>query len=630
MSEKELPADVLKALVENTKVIDSNTELLSSINEDKNKEEVLEKNLVKKNEITPNLSNDEKARYRNIGKELFSPVFLKIQEMLKRERKKDSMIIHRDKNTIKNAAKKNNIVAEKKEKSEFPWTTVILGLIATGAAAFVLFQDKIKSFFSNAWTNITEIFGSISNFFDFDNPDSPFSKILSTIVSTLDELWASLKSTFNEVTNKASEIWNSIKANWNAFIDGILSFGNKIIDSLKNFGSNAFESVKTAIVDSIIGPIKSIFSSSKDEGTEAGKEIAKDVKVAMNQKIADESAKAKAFTDNTLYRTDKVSEEIHKVAEINRTEAAKKAKEQGLTITDNKLSDESIKANAAGAAIEAFMKAHDIKEINDKEYETFKKIIEEKINISNDGSVSLQMEQVREAFMKKANELSDKSIWDSPFVDALQKSDPKVFNEEVNGVVADAFRKGLDIKAELNAANNLENMSEEDRFEARLRHAIETGKSAEFRFAEGRSLIKESTETIKKLFTSYDEKIRTGFTQTWSDFISKFADSFKVNVETKPSVDESHHEYKIMPLHKESFETMNDQLTKLAKESAETIHQQNKVLEEIKKILSTQPSTNKSVPIVQNIIQEKKETAKPNIVAEGARALSLSLYSSVA
>ena len=230
-----------------------------------------------------------------------------------------------------------------------------------------------------------------------------------------------------------------------------------------------------------------------------------------------------------------------------------------------------------------------------------------------------------EALKKHLAELGeeDSSWWknETAFIDAMQNIKSEDL-DAINGNVSGALQKGLQVQADLQAATNLENMSEEERFEARMRQAMAAGKSAEFRFMEGRSMILQSVETIKSAFIGYDETIRQNFTETWKSFMTDFIDHLKVEISTVSPQDNSKNTYHITPLNRESFKSMNDSMLKLASINTKTIIAQNKILEKIKLLLEEPPP--QKITIAPQSPQDVKDAVEDgvNYVAkEGKRHL---------
>ena len=181
----------------------------------------------------------------------------------------------------------------------------------------------------------------------------------------------------------------------------------------------------------------------------------------------------------------------------------------------------------------------------------------------------------------------------------------------------------------MKAAENLENMTEEERFEARLRQAMNSGKSAEFRFMEGRKMILESAELIKSTFGNYDENIRKNFTSTWASFMKDFLDKIQIIINTSTPQDNSTNNYQITPLHKETFTTMANQLVSLAQASLDVVTKQNNILGEICLLLANPPAPPAAAtPIIADNAMDKLDEGA-NYVAKSAKSLIANLADAV-
>lgn len=636
-SEVTIPDKVMEALIENTKVINANTEIIAKNNDNSEKIAKKEENLVQNPSIDSSLTNDEKMRYKNIGKELFAPVLISLEKLLNKEKRRNEMLIKDDVETVNDSIKvQYETESENKAEDENEsWLKRILNILTIAGIAVTLFHDKIIEFFTKAWDWIKDMFFSIGNFFDFNNKDNPINKILNTCGSALNGLWDFVKNTFNKIGNFGSIIWDGIKSGWDKFItgpDGILSFGSKVVKGIVNFASNSISWIGEAIYGTIMEPLTSIFGDAKEDGKKAGEEAVNDVKASVSQIITDETIKSKAIKDNAIFSAERADAAIIETAKITRENAIKQAKEQGLILDKNKVTDESLKEVAAKAGLDAFLEANDISmdDTNGK-YDEIKEEFMKHVSIS-DNKAEINMENLKNALEKKANEESNFFAPDGKFINALQALDDNEGAEKINEIndnVTTALQKGLQISADMQAAANLENMSEEERFETRLLEAMKQGKSAEFRFMEGRKMILQSVENIKSIFASYDEQIRTNFTSTWTSFMTDFAQAIKIKIETDSPQDNSNNTYNIMPLHKQSFMEMNDKMLKLAQENTTILIQQNKTLDAIAKLLSESTTAEKKEVVIQNNTSEdsKKNKGSNNIML-GAKGLSNNLLRS--
>lgn len=632
MAEERLSDEVLNALVENTKVIEANNRVLEAQGEKTEKKDKKEANVIAEPKVNSSLTGDEKARYANIGKEMFAPVLSSLEKLIKREKKKNEMLIKDDAATVEDNLK---IQYETKpdpqaEGGGSSWLSVLLGILAVAGVAIALFHDKIGEFFGKIWDWVTEMFSSIANFFSTENGSSPISKILKICGDALGALWSFVKPIFKKMGEFGKTIWDGIKAGWDKFItgpDGILNFGVKVVKGIISFASNAISWIGNAIKSAVMGPINMIFGGAEDDGKAAGEEAAQDVKASVNQEATDAAARQKAITDDVLFNAEKADAAIIETAQANRDAALQRAKEQGLEVKDGRVTDESLKEHAAKAGLDAFMKANGIDKVDSEEYEKYKNEFMKFVELK-DGEAKINMEGLKNHLNKLADDES--SIWtiESDFIDGLQNMTTDQINS-INGSVTGALQEGLQVTADMKAAENLENMTEEERFEARLRQAMNSGKSAEFRFMEGRKMILESAELIKSTFGNYDENIRKNFTSTWASFIKDFLDKIQIIINTSTPQDNSTNNYQITPLHKETFTTMANQLVSLAQASLDVVTKQNNILGEICLLLANPPAPPAPLPpiIADNAMDKLDEGA--NYVAKSAKSLIANLADAV-
>ena len=632
MAEDRLSDEVLNALVENTKVIEANNRVLEAQGEKTEKKDKKEANVVAAPKVNSSLTGDEKARYANIGKEMFAPVLSSLEKLIKREKKKNEMLIKEDAATVEDNLK---IQYETKpdpqaEGGGTSWLTVLLGILAVAGVAIALFHDKIGEFFGKIWDWVTDMFSSIANFFSTDNGDSPISKILKICGDALGALWSFVQPIFKKMGEFGKTIWDGFKAGWDKFItgpDGILNFGVKVVKGIISFASNAISWIGNAIKSAVMGPINMIFGGAEDDGKAAGEEAAQDVKATVNQEATDAAARQKAITEDVLFNAEKADAAIMETAQANRDAALQRAREQGLEVKDGKVTDESLKEHAAKAGLDAFMKANNITDATPEEYEKYKKEFMKFVNVK-DGEAKINMEGLKNHLKNLADQ--DSSWWKSEtdFIDGLQNMTTKQMNS-INGSVTGALQEGLQVTADMKAAENLENMTEEERFEARLRQAMNSGKSAEFRFMEGRKMILESAEIIKSTFGNYDEDIRKNFTSTWASFMKDFLDKIQIIINTSTPQDNSTNNYQITPLHKETFTTMANQLVSLARASLDVVTKQNNILGEICLLLANPPAPPAPLPpIISDNAMDKLEEGVNN-VAKSAKSLVANLADAV-
>lgn len=195
MPEQKLPADIVDALIENTKTIESNTELISEIVSEKDVSSTVKKNVLAKDKTLTSLSTAEKKRYTNIGNELFKPLIKHLDYLIKKEKNRDDMRIAKKTKIIKELAPKKE---EKKDEEKSSPLLKIMGIISTvGSAALLIymFKDKIKDFFGS--------------FFNFKKIYSSATNLIGTGFNFFSSLWNNLKSYISNFTQNTSGIFTS-------------------------------------------------------------------------------------------------------------------------------------------------------------------------------------------------------------------------------------------------------------------------------------------------------------------------------------------------------------------------------------------------------------------------------------
>lgn len=618
-AEIKLPEEILKALIENTKTMDANNKFLEDINAEKGKNSKVEENLIKKNKITSTLTSEESKRYDNIGKQLFSSVLISLENLIKKEKRRKEMLITDDTKTIESNLKKQygDKTSAKKEKEGSSLISKILNFLIFGLPAiYFLFESYIKPFFSNLWDNLAKMFAPVKDFFSLENQDSPINKFLNFCSKSLSGLWGVITAAFTKAGNMGNTIWEGIKEGWERFItgpNGILNWASKVVDSIKDAASSMWGYIVDKFQEYIFDPITNLFSDAKKEGKDAAKEAAEEVKASANQMLADQAAVGKAINYNTMFSAQKTNDAIEKAATNVQDAAAKTANKLGLTVTSAQdISDEIVREQAARAGLEAFANANNLS-IDENEYNRALEVFKEHVEIS-ENNARIDMEHLSQSLSEAGDKESNWILPDSDFINALQglKDNGGEQMNKINASVSQALAQSLQLKADLQAAENLKNMTEEERFEARLRQAMASGEAVNFRFIEGRRMILESVEAIKQALQIHDTQIREAFTNTWASFVSNFLSGFNIEIKTESPQDNSTNTYNIVPMDKQSLGAMSNKMLELAKTNTETLIQQNVVLEKIKELLSI-PAEQTSVQTPQQVIANINTQLKSGI-----------------
>jgi len=612
MTEQKIPDEVLDALVENTKTIDANTTLLTEINASKEKNEKREENIVAKTKVQPNLTTNEKARYANIGKELFKPFFIALDDLIKKEKKRSEMTVSDKKQSIKFFAQKEEKEKEDKSEGKSFWSKV-LALLPLIAVIGYAFKDEIVSFFTKAWNFIKGPLNTVLEFFNFESESSSIGSVISSIKSLINDTWILVEPAFTKLGNLASDIWNSVKGAWDTFIsgpNGIINFGIKIVSGISDFVKNSFNVIRDAIISYIIEPIKGLISDSKEEADAEALAAIGDIKVTSDQAKADNKIKQELMANKALTSAAALDKSIKDTAKKIYNNAEEIAKSQGLAIDKSgKISQDSIKEHVAKETISKYLEEYDasFKNINDKQKKAIIDAMTQHINIDNNGKAEINTTD----FIKSIKEAeSDGIIFDSAEINLLQELTGEETYKKIRSYANDSLNKLSQVNTDLQSAKNLENLSEEEKFELRLKAAIEAGQATEFRFLEGRKMILDSTEAIKNSFINYHFDVERAYTSTWEDFIKKFMGLFTISIDTDNPQDNSVNNYTISPIHKNSIKSMSNELIALAHDSVKTIIEQNNILNKIKEILSKpQDSSENNAP---NIIMTPQNPPATN------------------
>ena len=246
MAEYKLPDEVLDALIENTRAIDNNTEIIEEITSEDDVKKKVKDNVLPKDRRNATLTSLERKRYNNIGSELFKPLLKELDNSIAREKKRDSMLINKDVKTIKKAAESKK-KEEKEDKNESPFLLKLLGIVSTIgtiATLIYLFKDKIIDFFLN----------------------NKFIKNLG-----LGKIFTSIKNAVVNGVSFFSNFWEKLKTGFKDFIDDPLKF----MTSLWNDRVSPFLS---GLWDTITGFISPFFGNIKDKTTKGWNSLKDTVK----------------------------------------------------------------------------------------------------------------------------------------------------------------------------------------------------------------------------------------------------------------------------------------------------------------------------------------------------------------
>lgn len=602
MAEDRLPDTILDALIENTKTIEANSIVLTQLNDTKEKEELKEQNLVQKPKVEATLTSKEKARYENIGKELFKPFISSLKKMLDQERRANVMSATHEEEPIKENLKiqYSEKKKEPEDKSDDFWSNIISIIAIIGLAVYA-FRDKIAEFFTGLWDKVVGIFSSIWDFFNPFNKSGPISNILTSYISFWTGLWGKIwdfiKPAFSKLGELGGTIWNWIKGAWDRFItgpNGILSFGTSVWGSLKNFVSNGFGAISDFIVSSIVDPLKSIFGDSKDDAEKAAKEekegIQKNIK-QNTEKLQEDSEAINEFRE-------KSSEFSNRTSEANESAAGK---DTSMRYMKNKNFDaKKLKESAANNALNSFLKRYNI-DADENERKRYQEIFEKHISVQN-GEAKFNMREITSALKKQAEIDSDDQWYDTKLVDTLQDIQQGDL-DDLSGDIEEGMRNYME---EAGAGTISQNAPAPGINGEELANNIPPEQTE---FAAAQELIIQSVTSLQSSMESFDNNIIQTFTNIFEGFIDKFIKALKVDVSvtTPQHIDNKTYDYdktervdvqnsqvindysptliNVIPVSKKSFAVMNEKIYGLVEKSVDIISSQNAVLADIRTII---------------------------------------------
>lgn len=644
MLEVNIPDEIFQALSESAKAMQETTDALNSSNENKEKDAVKETNLVKKPEVPTSLTSAERKRYQEIGKELFKPFFSSLEKLLAKERRNAEMTASHPEKTINDNLKVQ--YSEKKEPKKkddgIDIVTVILQIVALAGVAIMLFKDKIANFFSNLWDNVTSAFSKVWDFFNPFKEDSPIYKIITTYIdfwkTAWSNIWDFIKPLFSKLGEWGTTIWNWIKGAWDRFItgpNGILSFGTKIWSGLKNFVSNGFGAISSFIVDSIVDPLKSIFSDSKEDAEEAANREKEGIQNKVNE-----------ATDNGAEKLEKSAESLENASKSESDFSTQTASAADQTkslkfIANKNFSGEKLKQSAATNAMNSFLNRYNI-DADEKERARYQQIFEKHISLQGN-EAKFNMKEITAELKKQAEIDSDDQWYDTKLVDTLQD----IKDGELDYLSKDIENGMRSYMENANAGTIAQNTSAPG-MDANALAANVPPEQTEF--AATQELIIQSVGSLQASLESFDGNIIQTFTNIFEGFVDKFIKALKIDIKitTPKHVDTKNYKYEdidnatinnsqtindysptmvnVIPISKKSFEIMNDKIYALVEESVNIITAQNKLLSDIRDVIGVN-GNNSNVKAAPIIIPAAPSRSSSNSSPRGNSRISTALTS---
>lgn len=602
--EYSLPQELFDALKENNKVLEESSQIISKNNENKEKKEVSEKNIVKSVKINTSLSSDEKRRYSLIGEEFFKPLFKKFSDLKKQE----SMLIKNDMDLVsKNLKKQYTDKSETKKGASKLWTFLFLG-----AAAIIAFKDKIAFFFKElkdkVTSKITDVITKIKEAFTF--PD------LTELTNEIKNFWNSGVTKISDISSNVSEF---VKNSWNNFWNGV-GLDIDLEEELKKIP----DAIAGAL-EFIAKGLRNLFES-EDDDTEQENSKSPDTNqnnIPIQPPFSPEEIKAKREIEAaTRSFQDYALSQVHAIDSVQLKEYY------------TKTLPADIKSKLDEMKLSVVMKDNDIDlDIAQDEY---------KKNISNIISgfaltgveSEKRQDNILEVIESKIKDLNfqqplDEESYKQLLSDIKKEANIKILDESS---ILDKFReintnfsRVSQFKDHLQMTKML-NSNDDKAFDMALNHAKFTDNMLEFRFKEARAVILSTTKQLVESFNSFSKKTVEGLIEgiSGNELFKHLISLPEINVSTVPNVDNSTNNYEILALDETKIGAFNDKVIELTTKSAENIEKQNSILMEIKNKLSLSNKSNQNsnpslfYPIVN---KEKSNESSINAVLNNGRAL---------
>ena len=379
----------------------------------------------------------------------------------------------------------------------------------------------------------------------------------------LDWLVSDIKGAVNTIKTSFDKYWNDIKGSVSNLGTTIWNYIEPTWNSFIGEMKKWWESIK-ASWNSFVKKFEELYDSFESAIADIGKVVSSISGFFSNTLGANLGVKLANFFSSE-------EEQPKKEEKVKKVEPPpNKVIESKKTVADQNVEilTDSLKNSVASTIVNDLSKKIEGGMINPEEAEKYKSLLKDQVKVEN-GRVEVDFESARAKILEEAK----KSGTNNEFIGLLEKM------------------KGEEVKSYSKKTNDSLN-------DNGLKEVQQT--------------ILESTKNINETFTSYDDLIYKTFAETWASFINGFSLG---------------NTYTITPFHKESFDTMSNELIRLANESVEIITKQNAVLDEIKNLLSQPQNLALNSSIVQTVpIQSKSEQTQSNSVANGAKKLSKNLW----
>lgn len=606
--EYSLPQELFDALKENNKVLEESSQIISKNNENKEKKEVSEKNIVKSVKINTTLSSDEKRRYSLIGEEFFKPLFKKFSDLKKQE----SMLIKNDMDLVsKNLKKQYTDKSETKKGASKLWAFLFLG-----AAAIIAFKDKIAFFFKElkdkVTSKITDVITKIKEAFTF--PD------LTELFNEVKNFWDSGVTKISDISSNVSE---SVKNSWNNLWNGF-----KFDIDLKK----ELQEIPLAIAGALRFIAKGLEDLFKSEDGDTEEENLESPDTNQNNSQTQPTYSPEEIKAKEEIEAAARSFQAYSLSQLNAIDSVQFKK----FYTETLPADIRSSLNEMGLSVE--MKDNDIN-LDNAQDEYKKNISKVILGFALTGVESeRRQDDILKAIESKIKDLNFQQPLDEESYRQLLSDIKKGANiaaldedsiiDELREINAN-FSKVSEFRDHLQMTKML-NSDDDKAFDMALNHAKLTGNMLEFRFKEARSVILSTTKQLVESFNSFSKKTVEGLIEgiSGNELFKHLISLPEINVSTVPNVDNSTNNYEILALDETKIGAFNDKVIELTTKSAENIEKQNSILMEIKNKLSLSKDSNQNsnqplfYPLAKN---GKSDESGTNVVSNNSRAVLYNL-----
>ena len=663
-----LSADILKALTEN--ILDYQQEIDTKKSAEEADEKRVEKNVNSAEQpINTTLTSNEKTRYQKIGNEVFKVTIEKLDTIIQREKKAQrmSLDIPKESSTFAKKLKKErgSIAIEKKDESTNFWKKLMS--VASGLGGiYLLFKDKIDSFFSKAVSWLTDIGDFIRPI--MNSLGAVFVGVLNTLKPVGSAILKSITDLFKNIFAGVGDfIYNAVKTVFSGLgtifdgaVSGVKWLGEVLWDALKSVGStiggvvlDAFKTIGTVLgeigtflKDKIVSAVSSLFGG--DAGavqqalgtaqTEASS-ATNVVQAALNQDIMKRGNLDAMVSDAESFKRARLEAMRKQFGSVEELKKQLQSNDYGISVDGDKKSGftvniddkgkqyfietaavnfgKSLFKRVAGVTSSNHGTPEQQEQIAEKLGEELKQVANQFIKITdNNIEIDTGHDAVKQAILNTHKWLSAKTDWyrdTNDIADNLKKAIEGTNKDALNEVMKAAqdstrhFQSSVRDKIDaLNAHAQADSQDKTNRWKL-----IESQGLGPFvRHEEAMKTIKEVTDTLNKSLDALHKTIGESFVDLVNN---KLLSDVKVDVEP---IDGRTAELVINQINVESLDKAIDTLKKLEETNKEILSKQNEVLSDILEELSAgaaSDTTVNNIAIVNgNTQSESSKRQSPN------------------